>query len=180
MQPVMKWSQLRKQLRELICDDLRRRVDVHRAVYRKSWESVYDRAWITMDGNEVYELSHGAYTVVWRDARQRVAREQPDAGWSATSELAEHYIEASGVKHTSFLGYSLHRYLELPIGECLRSANPVIRAFAMIDRRTGKRSLSGITFAPDEHPLVKTFYELRTAIQEPIAGAANARGEISG
>ncbi len=158
----MNWSQLRKQIRLLICDELRSRVDFHKAVYRKSWESVYDRAWITIDGEEAFELSHGAWSNVWRDAKRTVARQHPEADWQTTSELVATAIADSGVEHTDFLSQSLHRYLEAPIAESLQSTNPVIRAFAMIDRRTGKRTLSRITLSHDEHPLIRAFYELRT------------------
>ena len=158
----MNWSQLRKQIRSLICDELRDRVDFHKAVYRKSWESAYDRAWITIDGEEAFELSHGAWSNVWRDAKRSVARQHPDVDWQTRSDLVTTAIKDSGVQHTAFLSESLHRYLEAPIEDSLQSANPIIRAFAMLDRRTGKRTLARITLTPDEHPLVRTFYELRT------------------
>lgn len=158
----MNWSQLRKQIRSLICEELRDRVDFHKAVYRKSWESVYDRAWITIDGEEAFELSHGEWSNVWRDAKRSVARQHPEADWQTQSELVTTAIKDSGVLHTTFLSESLHRYLEAPIEDSLQSTNPVIRAFAMLDRRTGKRTLARITLADDEHPLVRAFHELRT------------------
>lgn len=158
----MNWSQLRKQIRQLICEELRSRVDFHKAVYRKSWESVYDRAWITIDGEEAFELSHGAWSKVWRDAKHTVTRQHPGADWQTERKLVAAAIKDSGVEHTGFLSRSLHRYLESPIAESLQSPNPVIRAFALIDRRTGQRTLSRISLSADEHPLVKAFYELRT------------------
>ena len=158
----MNWSQLRKQMRSLTCDELRDRVDFHKAVYRKSWESVYDRAWITIDGEEAFELSHGAWSNVWRTAKFTVARQHPNADWQTQRGLVTAFLKDSGVQHTAFLCESLHRYLEAPIEDSLLSTNPVIRAFAMIDRRTGKRTLARITLGNEEHPLVRTFYELRT------------------
>jgi hypothetical protein len=158
----MNWSQLRKQIRSLICDELRDRVDFHKAVYRKSWESAYDRAWIAIDGEEAFELSHGAWSNVWRNAKQAVAQQYRGADSRTERTLVAAAIERSGVEHTDFLSKSLHRYLEAPILELLQSTNPVIRAFAMLDRRTGRRTLARITLSPDEHPLVRTFYDLRT------------------
>ena len=159
---TMNWSQLRKQIRSLICDELRERVDFHKAVYRKSWESVYDRAWITIDGEEAYEFSHGAWSNVWRAAKCSVASQHPAADWHTQNALVGAAIKDSGVQHTAFLSHSLHRYLEAPIEDSLQSTNLVIRAFAMIDRRTGKRTLARTALTDDEHPLVRTFYELRT------------------
>ena len=136
------------------------------AVYRKSWESVYDRAWITIDGEEAFEFSHGAWTKVWREAKRTVALQHPDASWKLQSEHVAIAVKDSGVEHTDFLSQSLRRYLEAPIAASFKSDNPVIRAFAMLDRRTGKRTLASVTLAPDEHPLVRAFYELRTGNAE--------------
>jgi len=158
----MKWSQLRKQIRSLICEELRDRVDFHKAVYRKSWESAYDRAWITIDGEEAFALSHGAWSNVWRDAQRSVAQQHPDADWQIQSDLVAAAIKDSGVQHTGLLSESLHRYIEAPIEDSLQSTNPLIRALAMLDRRTGKRTLARITLPHDEHPLARAFYELRT------------------
>ena len=162
----MNWSLLRKQIRSFICEELRNRVDFHMAVYRKSWESVYDRAWITIDGEEAFEFSHGAWTKVWREAKRTVALQHPDASWKLQSEHVAIAVKDSGVEHTDFLSQSLRRYLEAPIAASFKSDNPVIRAFAMLDRRTGKRTLASVTLAPDEHPLVRAFYELRTGNAE--------------
>jgi hypothetical protein len=43
----------------------------------------------------------------------------------------------------------------------LVSDDPFIRAFAIIDRRTGKRALEKLTIGENEHSIVKTFYRLR-------------------
>ena len=168
----MNWSLLRKQIRSLICDELRDRVDFHKAVYRKSWESLYDRAWITVDGEEVFEVSQGAYTMVWRNAMQAAALRHPEADRYAIRDLANIATADSPVESTCFLSQSLRFYLESPLAGSLQSDNPVIRAFAMIDRRTGKRALARVTLAPEAHPLVRAFYELRTVARfdkvEPV------------
>src|SRR5215831_14344953 len=113
----MNWSQLRKQIRTLICDELRDRVNFHKAVYRKSWESAYDRAWITIDGEEAFELSHGAWSNAWRDARRTVEEQHPNAAWEVQRDLVATAVKDSGVEPTAFLSQSLHRYLEAPISE---------------------------------------------------------------
>jgi hypothetical protein len=159
----MKWSQLKKQIRSLICDELRDRVDFHKAVYRKSYDSLYDRAWITIDGEQVIEFSHGEWSKVWREAKSRVEVTEPNAHWERQSKLVAAAIKDSGVGSTDFLSHSLHSYLEMDISDCLKSANPLIRAFALIDRRTGSRSLARFKPSPDDLPLVKEFYELRVS-----------------
>src|SRR6476660_2544832 len=122
----MIWSHLTKQLRSLICEALRARVDSPKATYRKACESAYDRAWITIDGKEAFQLSHGEWTRVLRDAKQAVAAEHPEADAQTQRAHVAAAVEESGVEHTGFLGESLHRYLETPVAESLQSANPII------------------------------------------------------
>ena len=62
----MMWSQLRVKVRANLCEELRGRMDFHVAVYRKSHDSDYGRAWISIDGRQVgswscfEQLFHGA------------------------------------------------------------------------------------------------------------------------
>jgi hypothetical protein len=60
-------------------------------------------------------------------------------------------------KFESALGASLF----LPVGEMLCSGNEVLRAFAMLDRRVGKRRLREMELGDDEASLVWQFYDLR-------------------
>lgn len=157
----MIWSQLRKHIRSLICEDLRDRVNFHRAVYRKSHDDDYDHAYITLDGKKVFELSFGAWLNALGETTQAVKAEHPRESWLKNNIRAHAIMEKNGVKNASFLGDSLHRYLETPLEESSQSDNALIRALAMIDRRTGRRSLAKVTLAPDEDPLVRTLFELR-------------------
>jgi hypothetical protein len=59
------------------------------------------------------------------------------------------------------MGEGLRAYLDLAIDEALVSENPFIRAFAIIDRRVGKRRLQKLRIEDEEHSLVRAFYELR-------------------
>jgi len=48
----------------------------------------------------------------------------------------------------------------LPLSEALESSNPIIKAFALIDRRVGKRTIDKIEISDSEYTPVKAFYEL--------------------
>jgi len=48
----------------------------------------------------------------------------------------------------------------------------LIRAFAMLDSRLGKRRLRTLRLANDEHPLVRQFYDLRCEAEGIKAQAA--------
>jgi hypothetical protein len=55
---------------------------------------------------------------------------------------------------------ALFDFLNLSINDAVKSANPIIRAFAIIDRRFGKRRLAYFDDS-QEHPLVKMLYRFR-------------------
>lgn len=56
---------------------------------------------------------------------------------------------------------ALQEWTLLSIEDSLASDNPLIRAFAMVDRRLGKRRLQKIVLTGGEHPLIRILYQLR-------------------
>jgi len=57
----------------------------------------------------------------------------------------------------------MRAYLDMPISDALKSSDPFIKAFALVDRRVGRRTLAALELSESEHTLVKAFYELRLA-----------------
>jgi len=55
---------------------------------------------------------------------------------------------------------ALFDFLNLSINDAIKSDNPIIRAFATLDRRFGRRRLDAFDDSK-EHPLVKTLYRFR-------------------
>lgn len=57
-------------------------------------------------------------------------------------------------------------YSSLSIDEALSSENIIIRAFAMFDRRLGKRRLRNLSFKSENtHPLILEFYKIRCDVE---------------
>ena len=57
---------------------------------------------------------------------------------------------------------ALQQYREISIDKSLASANPIVRMFAILDRRVGKRTLEKITGIMNEQPeWLQFFYKLR-------------------
>ena len=57
---------------------------------------------------------------------------------------------------------ALEKYRNQDIQESIVSDNPIIRMFALLDRRTGKRTLSRIREGIEDQPLwIKQIYYLR-------------------
>jgi hypothetical protein len=61
-------------------------------------------------------------------------------------------------------GNAMRIYLDMPIEAALTSADPLIRAFSIVDRRLGKRTREKLEIPASEHTLVKAFYQLRRGL----------------
>jgi hypothetical protein len=157
----MKWSQLKRQIRALICPELCERIDMHVAIYRKAGHIAVRRASITVDGCEVFDFNDTRYWKTWYEAGKEFRASQPAAGICESYAAATTILDERQVFRGDFLSQSLHRYCEMSISQSLVSSNPVIRAFATIDRRLGKRTLAKLKLSEQDHPLIRHFYALR-------------------
>ncbi|WP_396151441.1 hypothetical protein [Flavobacterium sp.] len=156
----MKWSKLRKELKDRLADNLKDRLDYHLTTYKNSTGYI-GRAWITWEGKEILNFSNQD---TWNEFQ------------SYSNELAEtHYISHEGIKTTDrtegkimekgeFSKYDFadnaFRFLNLNVQDAIKSNNPIIRALAVVDKRIGKRTLSELNKA-ENHPMIKQLIELR-------------------
>jgi len=147
----MQWSKLKSRVMQCISPELQGRVDFHLTSYRKSHDEA-DKVWITIDGERIFTCQHyryefGARELIWIDG--------------LNLDEAKTALHCNEVHQPKEFGEAMRVYLDLPIEEALRSADPFIKAFALIDRRTGKRTIERIEISDSEHTLVKAFYNLR-------------------
>lgn len=70
-------------------------------------------------------------------------------------------MQGNEIHSPNDFGNAMRAFLEIPISDALKSGNPLIKAFAIIDRRVGRRTLENLEINDSEHSLVKAFYELR-------------------
>ena len=148
----MQWSKLKSRIKALIAPEFRDRIDFHLTSYRESHDGA-DKVWITIDGERVFDCKH--YPYEWAEA---TAYARGLRGSDLKSALAH-----VGVHGPKDFGYAMRSYLDLPIDEALRSADPIVRAFAIVDRRVGKRTLAKLDLSDCDHALVNAFYALRRA-----------------
>lgn len=128
----MQWSKIRTRIKALVCDELRDRIDMHVTGYPAAHDGAGE-AWFTVDGIKVFGA--GDYK----------------------KEIAEDKTE---IYSTNDVILSLRSYLSLPVQEALLSDNPFLIAMAIVDRRTGRRTLKKMTIS--NNSLVKAFYAVRT------------------
>ena len=146
----MQWSKLKARVKALIQPGLRDRIDFHLTSYRRSHDGA-DKVWITVDGRRVFSCNHYA--------REHAEAEAYIAGLRGGQiKQALRDIEVHGPRD---FGDAARAYLETTVREALQSTDPLVRAFALVDRRVGKRTIQAREIADTEHTLVKTFYRLR-------------------
>jgi hypothetical protein len=149
---LVQWSKLKTRIRSRVCRELHERVDFHLTSYRRSHDGA-DKVWITVDGKRVFSCKHysseKAEASAYHDGYKR--------------DEIKPLLAKSEIHSPRGFGDSMREYLDMPIAEALASDDPLIKAFAIIDRRAGKRALAKMEMSLLEHSLVKMFYELRTA-----------------
>ena len=146
----MQWSKLKLRIKNLICRELKDRIDFHLTSYRESHDGA-DKVWILVDGKKVFSFSHYPYEF----AEAEFYHKGLD-----TAEVKK-VLQTNEIHRPKDFGDSMREYLDLPINEAVESSNPIIKAFGLIDRRAGKRTLDKIEICDSEHTLVQAFYKLR-------------------
>lgn len=101
------------------------------------------RAYITVDGNEVYNMC----------TLKRDYYRQPKEGV---------YSQVEFLKAT-------REYLNSPIEVSIKSNNTIIKILAILDKRTGKRTLENLKeIIIDDEDIVQFFYRLRCDAEKKI------------
>lgn len=152
------WAGLNRQLTDLLCDALKGRLSYFLTRYHKVHNS-YGRAAILLDKREMVCFS-------WIEMYHQEA--DLHQTWEETGvwdrEAFKEKWDAGMTYHDMDFLSAATSFLQMPITEALHSNNYLVRIFAILDRRVGKRTLQKIkeegTYqrAPS---WVKQFYELR-------------------
>lgn len=158
------WSGLNKQLSDSLCEPLKNRItyfltryhDVHnaygRAAVRLDKTELVIFSWIEMynQENAVSEM-HANHGLSFYEAEEKLKPE-----WDQNCTYCE----------MDFLS-AANDFLQMPICDALNSENYIIRIFAILDKRIGKRTLQAMKSSNSYKALpewVKQFYELRFSI----------------
>ena len=136
------WSGIRNKLEhDYLCPALRGRIQYFAASYRESHDQT-GRAAIRLDGVEVLRSSYYAYEQNYWNRYQALRREgvgEDDP--KAPFRLAHEGTLNDGCFDNNFLYEAFHEFDNQSIEKSLVSENPLVRIFAILDRRVGKRRL---------------------------------------
>lgn len=179
----MQWSKTKSTLESFLCDKLQERIKLYATVYRKFHDSP-SRVWITFDNKEIMSASDVTYQIKHEELYRKIKKEENLKGIPFSENWHEMFhsperqelIKASDkvdemmVKQNTFNSYQFYsafmEYSSLSIHEALHSENIIIRAYAMFDRRLGKRRLKQFEFTVENtHPLILDFYKIRCDVE---------------
>lgn len=155
------WSGTRKKLEEdYLCPALRGRVKYFAATYKKCPDHE-GRAAILVDGVEVLKSSYYEYAPVYW-ALQRDLHQLEEADWREAAQKAEQTVLDKGLFDQRVFYAAFQEFENQSIEASLSSGNPIVRIFALLDRRVGKRRLSALEDTMEQElDWVRPFYRLR-------------------
>lgn len=159
------WSQMKRKLESFICDSLKDRVSYFMTMYR----GVHDqegRACIIVDGKEVLNCCQTAWEVCCGKTAGELKASpryvnKYDSIHSLATEVHDIVREKDVYRTLDFMKAAAF-YLDKPIDECLRSKDNLVLVMALMDRRSGKRTL--VKLRDDilnRGSVVEYFYRLR-------------------
>ena len=167
------WSQLKKQMNDLLCDSLKDKISYFYTSYHEV-HNAYGRGTINYCGKEVAAFTWLEQYTQMNDifAQYRKMKNVPNAyedyrGSIRAYEYAyeivsnEKWMPNCTLCEADFVN-SMTIYLKTSITDSLYSENYLLRIFAFMDRRVGKRTLEKIKDDVEVLPeWVKQFYQIR-------------------
>ena len=179
----MQWSKTKSTLESFLCDKLQGRIKIYATVYRKFHDSP-SRVWITFDNKEIISASDVTYQTKHEKLYQKIKEKEGLKGipfnndWDVmfnsperqalvrASNHAEEMLLTQNVFNAYHFYAPLMEYSSLSIDEALQSEHIIIKAYAMLDRRLGKRRLIKFNFnLQDTHPVILAFYKIRCKVE---------------
>jgi len=159
------WSQLKKQMSELLCDALQGKITYFFTNYREVHD-VYGRATINYHKKELVAFSWVEMYAQDRELSQRHREDRTVSYRDLCEELQTgKWMTEGKLCEIDFIN-SVTIYLKTDVADALRSDNYLLRVFAYLDRRVGKRTLVKIKEGTEVLPeWVRQFYRIRCAAE---------------
>ena len=157
------WSGMRKILeQDSMCDSLKGRIQYFVTRYRKSHDQE-GRVAIRLDGNEIFKSDFYDWDIkrhqAWEEINTAKGRKTSYSESGEQMELGA--LMKGGFDQFTFY-IAFHTYQNSSIDDSLISADPVVRLFAIMDKRVGKRRLHKIIPEIEKQPeWLQPFYRLR-------------------
>lgn len=151
------WSALKKQMNDLLCASLKDKITYFYTSYHQV-HNAYGRATINYEKKELVAFS---WEELYKQEWDVSASVQKGEAVSYERLEKEQWMSACTLCEGDFIN-SVTIYLKTDIADALYSDNYLLRIFAYMDRRVGKRTLIKIKEDAEALPeWVKQFYRIR-------------------
>lgn len=163
MASVSTWSGIRNKLeQDYLCPALRRHIQYFATSYRESHDQI-GRAAIRMDGIEILRSNYYDYEKNYWNRYQALRREGAEADDPKAPFRLAHEETLNDGSFDNVFFYEAFRIFDKQIIEkSLVSENPLVRIFALLDRRLGKRRLLALEESMEQElDWVRAFYVIR-------------------
>lgn len=157
----MKWSKVKKLVESSFAPSVKGRVQIYSTHYQCSC----GRGWITVDGEELVDLSTMLTGTIYKCAYHEATNTDCLTHPAVRDEQRQpgNLIEAG-----EFSRFDLHEacweYLHTSVGDSLISRHPLIVSLAVLNAKVGKGKLKRMA-AGRLHPLVRALLEFRLAAE---------------
>lgn len=174
------WSGLRKQLEnEFLCEKLRGRIQYFLTHYHNAPDK-YGRMAISVDGNECLFANPYSYFVKGYSTMEYSLKKEnnvPSREWTHKEMLydeencnfenvVKNIAINDGVLEIYDITDAIRIYTQSPINISLQHENPIVRFFAVLDYRVGKRTLIKLRDTLEYQPeWLQIFYKLRFEVE---------------
>jgi len=140
-----------------ICDSLKGRIQYFATRYRGAHDQT-GRVAIRLDGKEIFNSDYFDWAIKHHEAWEKIK--------ASTEEISYERAHLSALNQGGFDQHefyrAFHSYNNSSIDESLRSSDPVVRLFAIMDKRVGKRRLHKLLPEIELQPVwLQSFFRLR-------------------
>ena len=151
------WSSLKKRMNDLLCDSLKGKITYFYTNYHEV-HNAYGRATINFNKKELVAFS---WVDMYKQDADAAQQREEGKDVSYDEMLRDKWMPECTLCEVNFLD-SLTVFLKTNIADSLQSDNYLLRVFAFMDRRVGKRTLAKIRDEVEKLPeWVKQFYRIR-------------------
>ena len=171
------WSGVRRRLeKDLLCEKLRGRVQYFLTHYHGAPDQ-YGRFCVRLDGKEII-FANPYHDMAASRAAEDVRREMgEERNWYRLYEedrerydeifrMADRRCIENNTMEIYHIMDALRTYLRTPVQASIRSDNPAVRMFAIVDRRIGKRTLTRLSDSIERQPeWLKPLYQARMRVE---------------
>jgi len=159
--PGISWSAMRKILeQENICDSLKGRVQYFQTSYRGAHDQT-SRVAIRIDGKEIFRSDYHDWVKKQYMALCELREGADGEKYRAAFHEEVNHLASNQGGVPSFLS-SFYNYHNSSIDKNLASPDPVVRLFAIMDKRVGKRRLAKLLPEVEKQPeWLQVFFKLR-------------------